>query len=92
MIKTGHNKEINICDPYSDSDDDDDADAQPEISNRKVVVEDLVYIDDLQVIIYSTVSPKTSTLFVTSLNKTEKSNTSEDTLQVLDLADLKDYT
>jgi hypothetical protein len=39
--------------------------------NRKVVVEDLIYIDDLQVIIYSTVSPRTSTLWVTSLAKTE---------------------
>ena len=28
--------------------------------NRKVVVEDLVYIDDLQVLIYTTVAPKTS--------------------------------
>jgi hypothetical protein len=58
-----------------------------------VVVEDLVYIDDLQVIIYSTISPKTSTLFVTSLNKTEKPNSSEDgKLEILDLADLKDYS
>ena len=86
-------KEQNICDPFSDDDENDGHDVQPEISNRKVVVEDLVYIDDLQVIIYSTISPKTSTLFVTSLNKTEKPNSSEDgKLEILDLADLKDYT
>lgn len=34
---------------------------------RKVVVEDLIFIDDLEMLIYSTVSPKTSTIFVTSL-------------------------
>jgi hypothetical protein len=57
-----------------------------------VVVEDLVYIDDLQVIIYSTISPKTSTLFVTSLKKTEKPSDADDKLEILDLADLKDYS
>ena len=39
--------------------------------NRKVVVEDLVYIDDLEVIIYTTISPKTSTIFVTHTKKQE---------------------
>lgn len=33
--------------------------------NRKVVVEDLVYIDDLEILIYITISPKSSTIFVT---------------------------
>ncbi len=37
--------------------------------NRKVVVEDLVYIDDLEIIIYTTISPKTSTIFVTHTKK-----------------------
>lgn len=40
--------------------------------NRKVVVEDLMYIDDLEVIIYTTVMPKTSTIFVTHTKKLEK--------------------
>lgn len=37
--------------------------------NRKVVVEDLIFIDDLEIIIYSTVTPKTSAVFITSLKK-----------------------
>ena len=41
--------------------------------NRKVVVEDLIFIEDLEMIIYSTVAPKTSTVFITSLKKVEKS-------------------
>jgi hypothetical protein len=37
--------------------------------NRKVVVEDLVFIDDLEIIIYTTVLPRTSTIFITNLKK-----------------------
>ncbi len=37
--------------------------------NRKVVVEDLIFIDDLEIIIYTTVRPKTSTIFITSMQK-----------------------
>lgn len=37
--------------------------------NRKVVVEDLIYIDDLEILIYTTIAPKTSTIFVTSAKK-----------------------
>jgi hypothetical protein len=37
--------------------------------NRKVVVEDLVYIDDLELLIYTTIAPKTSTIFVTHTKK-----------------------
>ena len=61
--------------------------------NRKVVVEDLIYIDDLQVIIYSTVAPRTSNLFVTSLKKTENDNApvEKDDVQVIELADLDKY-
>lgn len=40
--------------------------------NRKVVVEDLIFIDDLEIIIYTTVRPKTSTIFVTSMCKAQK--------------------
>jgi len=38
--------------------------------NRKVVIEDLIFIDDLEVVIYTTVRPKTSSVFITSLQKT----------------------
>jgi hypothetical protein len=40
--------------------------------NRKVVVEDLVYIDDLEIIVYTTIAPKTSTIFVTHTKKLAK--------------------
>ena len=37
--------------------------------NRKVVVEDLLFIDDLEIILYTTVQPKTSTIFISNLKK-----------------------
>lgn len=40
--------------------------------NRKVVVEDLLYIDDLEMLIYTTIAPKTSTIFVTHTKKSDK--------------------
>lgn len=40
--------------------------------NRKVVVEDLIFIDDLEIIIYTTVRPKSSTIFITSMCKVQK--------------------
>lgn len=49
----------------------DDIDKEMKVTdNRKVVVEDLIFIDDLEIIIYTTVAPKTSTIFITSLKKT----------------------
>jgi len=39
------------------------------VDNRKVVVEDLIYIDDLEILIYTTIAPKTSSVFVTSAKK-----------------------
>jgi hypothetical protein len=33
--------------------------------NRKVVVEDLVYIDDLDLLIYTTLAPRSSCIFIT---------------------------
>jgi len=42
--------------------------------NRKVVVEDLLYIDDLEILIYTTVSPKTSTIFASHTKKVERSD------------------
>ena len=39
------------------------------VDNRKVVVEDLLYLDDLEVLIYTTVAPKTSSVFITSAKK-----------------------
>lgn len=63
--------------------------------NRKVVVEDLVYIDDLQILIYTTVAPRTSKIFITSLDKSRQGNSNEDTAaapnsdtQVITLKDL----
>jgi len=47
--------------------------------NRKVVVEDLIFIEDLELIIYSTVAPKTSTVFITSLKKATKSHKKDET-------------
>ena len=44
--------------------------------NRKVVIEDLIYIDDMEILIYTTVAPKTSTIFVTHTKKVEKPDTS----------------
>ena len=41
--------------------------------NRKVVVEDLIFIDDLEILIYTTVQPKTSTIFITNLRKEHSS-------------------
>jgi hypothetical protein len=41
--------------------------------NRKVVIEDLIYIDDLEVLIYTTITPKTSTIFISHTKKAEKS-------------------
>ena len=42
--------------------------------NRKVVVEDLIFIDDLEIIIYTTVRPKTSTVFITTMQKPHKAS------------------
>ena len=55
--------------------------------NRKVVVEDLIFIDDLEIIIYTTVRPKTSTIFVTSMTKALKPQKKED--EANNVVDLK---
>lgn len=39
--------------------------------NRKVVVEDLLYIDDLEVVIFTTVAPKSSTIWASSTRKSK---------------------
>lgn len=57
--------------------------------NRKVVVEDLIFIEDLELIIYSTVAPKTSTVFITSLKKSAShSRVTADGTQIVDLANV----
>jgi len=33
------------------------------------VVEDLIYIDDLEILIYTTVAPKTSSIFINTVKK-----------------------
>ncbi len=45
--------------------------------HRKVVVEDLVYIDDLELIIYTTIFPKSSTIFVTHTKKQASTDSSQ---------------
>lgn len=64
--------------------------------NRKVVVEDLIFIDDLEILIYTTVQPKTSTIFITSLqsqkgnknSQEEQSKKSRGKIQVVELGEL----
>ena len=41
------------------------------VDNRKVVVEDLIYIDDLEIIIYTIVAPVTSQIFISSAKKSD---------------------
>jgi hypothetical protein len=57
--------------------------------NRKVVVEDLIFIDDLEIIIYTTVRPRTSTIFITSMCKSPKPQAKDSSsLQIVELAKL----
>jgi hypothetical protein len=56
--------------------------------NRKVVVEDLVYIDDLEILIYTTIMPKTSTIFVTHTKKFTGGSSKSGNAGVLSLENL----
>lgn len=56
--------------------------------NRKVVVEDLIFIDDLEIIIYTTVRPKTSNIFITSLQKSQTIIKKSQQKRVIELAKL----
>ena len=64
--------------------------------NRKVVVEDLIFIDDLEIIIYTTVQPKTSQVFITNLRKDPKLEQNldddENKVKVVHLKDLNKLT
>ena len=51
------------------------------------MVEDLIFIDDLEIIIYTTVRPKTSTIFVTSMTKALKPQKRDD--EANNVVDLK---
>lgn len=53
--------------------------------NRKVVVEDLIYIDDMETLIYTTIMPKTSTIFVTHTKKIEKPSQPASNVEVVTL-------
>mmetsp|Transcript_43811 Transcript_43811/g.42297 ORF Transcript_43811/g.42297 Transcript_43811/m.42297 type:complete len:86 (+) Transcript_43811:1763-2020(+) len=57
--------------------------------NRKVIIEDLIYIDDLEILIYTTIAPKTSTIFVSHTKKQEKSSSSEQQVEVINLSNIK---
>lgn len=48
-------------------------------------MEDLVYIDDLEIIIYTTISPKSSTIFVTH---TKKATSQPKELEVITLSSI----
>jgi hypothetical protein len=50
-----------------------------------VVVEDLVYIDDLEIIIYTTISPKTSTIFV---SHTKKQSSQSQEVEIVTLSNI----
>ena len=72
-------------------DDEDNSEEEAEdvskVDNRKVVVEDLIYIDDLEIMIYTTVAPQTSNIFITSTKKNEgskKSSEKDDQVITLD--------
>lgn len=56
--------------------------------NRKVVVEDLVYIDDLEILIYTTILPKTSTIFVTHTKKMSQEAANQEKHGILSLHSL----
>ena len=57
--------------------------------NRKVVVEDLIYIDDLEVLIYTTVAPKTSTIFVTNAKKLSTNNSEAAQVEIVNLSNIQ---
>ena len=59
-----------------------------ESDNRKVVVEDLIFIDDLEILIYTTVRPKTSNIFITSLQKSQRIVKRGEQRRVIELAKL----
>jgi Ca2+-binding EF-hand superfamily protein len=47
------------------------------VDNTKVVVEDLIYIDDLEILIYTTLVPRTSTVWITSCKKSTSSSSTK---------------
>jgi len=53
-----------------------------------VVVEDLIYVDDLEILIYTTVAPKTSAIFITSAKKSSSSSSSKSEVQVVTLGNV----
>lgn len=57
--------------------------------NRKVVVEDLIYIDDLEILIYTTIAPKTSSIFITHTKKAVKHLEGE-AVEIVNLSNIKD--
>jgi hypothetical protein len=57
--------------------------------NRKVVIEDLIYLDDLEILIYTTIAPKTSTIFITHTKKNEKSSGNEHQVEIVTLETMK---
>jgi hypothetical protein len=58
------------------------------VDNRKVVVEDLIYVDDLEVLIYTTVAPRSSAAFITSVKKAPTSSSTKAAAQVVNLGSI----
>ena len=55
---------------------------------KKVVIEDLIFVDDHEIIIYTTVRPRTSTVFITSLSQKQRNVTQVANNYVIELKNL----
>lgn len=47
----------------------DETKKQSILSNQKVIIESIIYVDDFNLIIYTTICPKTSLIFVSQSRK-----------------------
>ena len=56
------------------------------------MIEDLIYLDDLEIIIYTTICPKTSTIFVTHTKKQEKQDGNQGKVEIVTLSNLNQKT
>lgn len=51
-------------------------------------MEDLIYVDDLEILIYTTIAPKTSSVFVTSVKKSQAATSETPDVQVVTLGNV----
>lgn len=54
------------------------------------MIEDLIFIDDHEIILYTTVRPRTSTVFITSLSQKRQRVTKKDNNYVIELKNLSE--